>query len=297
MKCIVTGGAGFIGSTLVDTLIKEGHEVAIFDNLSTGFEENINPQATFHKLDIANKYDYASKYFSNIDIIFHMACLARVQPSIENPRRYHDTNVNGTLNLLEMARTYKIKRFVFSSSSSVYGDAKSLPTDEKAELNPKSPYALHKIIGEQYCKLYSELYGLETISLRYFNVYGDRQPLRGAYCLVTGIFLQQKLDGLPMTIRGDGTQRRDFTYVEDVVSANIKAGFSKIKWDGDIFNIGNGNNRSVNELADMLGGDKVYIDPVIEPKETLANISKAKGLLGWEPTTDINDWIKKYNVE
>ena len=278
MKCIVTGGAGFIGSNLVDHLINDGHEVVIFDNLSTGYKENINTKARFHKLDIASKYDYASKYFSKVDVIFHMACLARVQPSIENPRRYHHANVNGTLQLLELARTYNVKKFVFSSSSAVYGDTESLPTSEESPLSPKSPYALHKIIGEQYCKLYNELYDLQTVSLRYFNVYGERQPLSGPYCLVTGIFLQQKLDGKPLTIRGDGEQRRDFTYVKDVVNANIKAATSSIG-SGEIINIGSGTNYSVNQLADMVGGDRTFIDPVIEPRETLADNTRAKELL------------------
>jgi len=228
MRCLVTGGAGFIGSNLVDRLIDDGHEVIVFDNLSTGQQKNINPKAKFFLVDIAHQPYFETNtmkdIMSGVDVVFHMACLARVQPSIENPIEYHSANVNGTLNMLEVCRKYGVKRFVFSSSSSVYGDVeeKDLPTSENSELNPMSPYALHKLVGEQYCKLYSELYGLETVSLRYFNVYGERQPIEGAYTLVMGVFAQQRLNGEKMTIRGDGEQRRDFTYVGDVVDANIR---------------------------------------------------------------------------
>ena len=177
---------------------------------------------------------------------------------------------------------------MFSSSSSVYGDVeeKDLPTSESAELTPMSPYAIHKLIGEEYCKLYSKIYDIETVSLRYFNVYGDRQPTEGAYCLVMGIFAQQRLNGQPMTIRGDGEQRRDFTYVGDVVEANIKAakyGHPYLEVSGETFNIGNGDNRSVNQIADMIGGDRINVEPVIEPRETLADNSKAKKILDWKP--------------
>ena len=299
MKCIVTGGAGFIGSNLTDRLIDGGHQVTIFDDLSTGFEENINPKATFYKVDISNMDDYYPYYFNDVDVIFHLACLARVQPSIENPMEYHNANVNGTLNLLEMARKFNIKRFVFSSSSSVYGDAEQVPTTEECELNPMSPYALHKLIGEQYCKLFSELYGIETVSLRYFNVYGERQPTEGAYCLVMGVFAQQLLNGELMTINGDGEQRRDFTYVGDVVDANIKCATIKMKWDGDIINIGAGDNRSVNQIADLLGGDssRVHRDPVVEPRVTKADNGKAQFLLNWKSTTTLEEWIPKWKEQ
>ena len=299
MKCIVTGGAGFIGSNLTDRLIDGGHQVTIFDDLSTGFEENINPKATFYKVDISNMDDYYPFYFNDVDVIFHLACLARVQPSIENPMEYHNANVNGTLNLLEMARKFNIKRFVFSSSSSVYGDAEQVPTTEECKLNPISPYALHKYIGEEYCKLYSKLYGIETVSLRYFNVYGERQPTEGAYCLVMGVFAQQLLNGELMTINGDGEQRRDFTYVGDVVDANIKCATIKMKWDGDIINIGAGDNRSVNQIADLLGGDnsRIHRDSVVEPRVTKADNGKAQFLLNWKSTTTLEEWIPKWKKD
>ena len=297
MKCVVTGGAGFIGSNLVDRLINDGHEVTVFDNLSTGFKENINSKSIFYEMDISNINDYYPYYFNNVDVIFHMACLARVQPSIENPMEYHNVNVNGTLNLLEMARKFNVKRFVFSSSSSVYGDAEQVPTAEECKLNPISPYALHKLISEQYCKLYSELYEMETVSLRYFNVYGERQPTTGAYCLVMGVFAQQLLNGESMTINGDGEQRRDFTYVGDVVGANIKCGTNKMDWKGDVINIGAGDNRSVNQIADLLGGKRIHRDPVTEPKETLADNSKARFILDWKSTTTLEEWIPKWKKD
>ena len=245
MKCIVTGGAGFIGSNLVDRLIDDGHEVMVIDDLSTGKKENINKLAKFYHKDLTEmRRESDFSIFEGVDIVFHMACLARVQPSIENPHLYHDKNVNGIVNVLEGCRKYGISRLVFSSSSSVYGDAEEVPTSENCKLNPMSPYALHKLIGEQYCKLYSELYGIDTVSLRYFNVYGDRQPTEGAYCLVMGIFAGQRLNNQPMTIRGDGEQRRDFTHVDDVVDANVRCmEYTSAEFKGDIYNIGNGDNR------------------------------------------------------
>tara|TARA_Y100000034_G_scaffold130213_1_gene188072 strand:+ start:820 stop:1722 length:903 start_codon:yes stop_codon:yes gene_type:complete len=297
MKCVVTGGAGFIGSHMVDRLVKEGHEVHIIDNLSTGSEKNINTSAKFHQRDVATHI--IDDILEGADIVFHMACLARVQPSIDKPVLYHYKNVNGIVNVLESCRINKIKRLVFSSSSSVYGDVeqKDLPTNEFAELNPMSPYALHKLVGEEYCKLYSKLYGIETVSLRYFNVYGDRQPTEGAYCLVMGVFAQQRLEDKPMTIRGDGEQRRDFTYVDDVVEANMQVGFHETLKGAHIYNIGNGDNRSVNEIADLIGGDRVNVDPVVEPKETLADNNQFMEYFDWQPKGNLEKWIKKWKKD
>jgi nucleoside-diphosphate-sugar epimerase len=196
--------------------------------------------------------------------------------------------------MLKACVDYGIKRFVYSSSSSVYGDVETTPTPESHKLNPMSPYALQKLIGEQYCKLYSELHGLETACLRYFNVYGDNMSLEGAYKLVIPIFVGQRMNGEPMTIRGDGEQRRDFTYVGDVVDANIKCMDYPLELNGDVFNIGNGDNRSVNDIANMIDGDRINVDPVIEPKETLADNSKAKRVLEWKPTMKIEDWVINY---
>ena len=298
MRVIVTGGAGFIGSNLVDNLINDGHDVIIIDNLSTGKKDNINPKAEFHNIDISDM-DVRGKcsMFDGVDVVFHTAASARVQPSIDNPIEFNKVNVNGTLNILKACVDYGVNRFVYSSSSSVYGDVEQLPTSENHKLNPMSPYALQKLIGEQYCKLFSELYDLETVCLRYFNVYGERQSTEGAYTLVMGKFAQQIMNGESMTIRGDGNQRRDFTYVGDVVDANIRAGFYEHPMWGEVFNIGNGDNRSVNQIATMMGGKRVHIDPVIEPKETLADNQKAREMLGWNTTTKIEDWVKIYKEE
>ena len=304
-RYLVVGGAGFIGSNLVDQLVKDNNEVIVFDDLSTGKEENINPKAKFFKVDISDSNVFDDKrirdysiedVMTGVDAVFHLAAKARVQPSIEDPVSFDRVNVGGMLNILHACVKYKVKRFIYSSSSSVYGDVKELPTKEDTELNPMSPYALQKLIGEQYCKLFYELYGLETICLRYFNVYGERQNTEGAYCLVMGKFAQQRLNGEPMTIRGDGEQRRDFTYVGDVVKANILA--AKTEYPPEtIFNIGNGDNRSVNQIADMIGGDRITVDPVVEPRETLADNTKAHELLDWKPTMIIEDWVKQYKKE
>ena len=298
MKCIVTGGAGFIGSNLVNRLIGDGHDVSVIDDLSTGKEENINPKAKFFKKDISNingLWAYQiDEIFEGVDVVFHTAAKARVQPSIENPIEFNNVNVTGTLNILKACVDYGVSRFIYSSSSSVYGNVEQLPTPEEHKLNPMSPYALQKLIGEQYCKLYSELHELETVCLRYFNVYGDGMSLEGAYKLVIPIFTEQMLRGAPMTIRGNGEQRRDFTYVGDVVDANVRCMDYPLELEGEVFNIGNGDNRSVNQIATMMGGSRMHVEPVIEPKETLADNSKAKKVLGWKTTMKIEDWIETY---
>ena len=291
---LVTGGAGFIGSNLVNKLIKDGHDVVIVDDLSTGERDNIHPKAEAWIVDISDVDEYWDEIFDNIDVVFHTAARARVQPSIKNPIKFNDVNVTGTLNMLKCCVDYGVKRFVYSSSSSVYGNVEKLPTPENHKLNPMSPYALHKLVGEQYCKLYSELYQLETVSLRYFNVYGDRQPTSGAYCLVMGVFAQQRLNGEPMTIRGDGEQRRDFTHVDDVVDANVRCMDYPLEMNGDVFNIGNGDNKSVNDIADLIGGDRVNVEPVIEPRETLSDNIKAREFLGWKPSGDLEKWITSW---
>jgi UDP-glucose 4-epimerase len=297
-KAIVTGGAGFIGSNLVDKLIDMGVEVHIIDDLSTGFEKNINPKAIFHKIDISTLEPDSNYYeFKNTDVIFHTAALARVQPSIEDPIPFDKVNVGGTLRMLKLAHNLGVKRFVYSASSSCYGNNKNFPTPETEPTNPLSPYGLQKYIGEQYCKMFSEVYNLDTVSLRYFNVYGERINLEGAYKLVIAIFADQMLKGKPLTIINDGEQRRDFTYVGDVVNANILAATHPERLDGEIFNIGNGDNYSVNELADMFGGKKEYGVEVLEPFLTLADNSKANLDLGWIPTGDLPTWIKKYKKE
>ena len=223
--------------------------------------------------------------------------MARVQPSIEDPIRYNNANVNGTLNVLYAAHKAGVKRVVYSASSSAYGNATIFPTPETHSTNPLSPYGLQKLVGEQYCKVFSEVYGLDTCSLRYFNVYGERMNLKGAYCLVMGIFAQQMLDNKPLNITNDGNQRRDFTYVGDVVNANILAAQATEDLKGAVFNIGNGANYSVNEVADKFGGEKQYGEQRLEPFETLADNAKAKNILGWKPKGNLMTWIDKYKKD
>jgi len=295
-KCLVTGGAGFIGSNLVDELIKKGDDIIIIDNLSTGKKENLNSEAKFYQLDI-RELDKIKPLFSGVDYVFHLAAAARVQPSIEDPITFNDINLNGTLNILVAAKDAGVKKVIYSASSSAYGNQEQMPLREDMPAHPISPYGLQKYIGELYCRLFSEIYNLPTVSLRYFNVYGKRQALEGAYCLVMGIFVRQQLAGEPMTIVGDGEQRRDFTSVIDVVRANILAAESNEVGKGEVINIGRGNNYSVNELAKMIGGTTVNIPPRIEPKETLADNNLAKELLSWEPTVELPEWLEEYKKE
>ena len=292
-KAIVTGGAGFIGSHLVDKLIEQGVKVTILDNLSTGKKQNINPKAEFIDCDIF-KDTYGDLIFllNGADTVFHLAAKTTVQESIEKPSLYNNINVVGTLNLLEAAAAMKVKRFIFSSSSSVYGNAK-VPTSEDHPLNPISPYALNKLIGEQYCKLYSEIYNIDTVCLRYFNVYGDRMNNEG-YKLVFPIFKEQILNNKPLTINNNGEQRRDFIHVDDVVRANILVAKHSNNFNGDIYNVGNGKNYSINEIADMFGGEKQYGNQVIEPFETLAETAKIDLDLNFQPKKDLKQWISTY---
>ena len=297
-KALVTGGAGFIGSNLVDMLIDNGVDVLVIDNLSTGKIENINGKATFFKEDLSIiETNKLVSILNGVDVIFHLAALARVQPSIENPLPYNEANVTATLNILYAASKSKVKRVVYSASSSCYGDSQSVPQREQDPTNPLSPYGLQKYIGEQYCRMFSEVYELDTVSLRYFNVYGERMSLQGAYCLVTGIFARQMQKGEPLTITNDGNQRRDFTYVGDVVNANILAATHSNNLNGEVFNIGNGKNVSINEVADMFGGEKIYGEQRLEPFETLADNKKARDILNWTPKGNLLKWIKNYKIE
>ncbi|MDP3697754.1 MAG: NAD-dependent epimerase/dehydratase family protein [Candidatus Taylorbacteria bacterium] len=292
MKLLVTGGAGFIGSNIVDELVSQGHRVLVIDNLSLGKKEYINKKAKFYKKDIRN-YKTIKPLFKGVDCVFHLAAQPRIQPSIINPAESFSNNVLGTFNVLLAAKENKVKKFVYSASSSAYGDQKSMPLKESMIPNPKNPYALFKYNGEEMCALFHKLYSLPTVCLRYFNVYGERQANEGAYCTVIGIFLRQKKAGQPLTIVGDGNQRRDFTYVKDVARANILAMRSK-KAVGHLINIGSGRNYSVNEVAKMVDPRHVFIPPRPgEAKLTLADISKAKKLLGWKPKVMLEDWLAK----
>jgi UDP-glucose 4-epimerase len=296
MNCIVVGGAGFIGSNLTDSLIDKGYSVSIIDNLSTGKEENLNPNANFYDLDMSDSLNSSkiTQIMQNADAVFLLAAKARVQPSIKDPMSYEKNNTIGVLNILKCAVDAKVKRVVYSASSSAYGDCQNFPTKETEPVNPMSPYGAQKYYGEVLCRTFSQVYDIETVSLRYFNVYGERQNLDGAYALVMGIFAHQRLSNEPMSIRGDGEQRRDFTYVGDVVNANILASISANVGNGEVINIGNGDNRSVNQIADLIGGARINVAPVVEPFQTLADNSLAKILLGWEPTQKIEDWMPDY---
>ncbi len=299
MKYVVTGGAGFIGSNLVDELIDSGQTVHVIDNFISGKKENCNPKAKYHNIDLSDsaKFKNLVDILKSADTVFHLACIARVQPSIENPIKYEKNNTISLVNILKASVDAKVRRFVYSSSSSVYGDNNLLPQKEDFETNPMSPYGAQKLYGEILCKTFSQVYNLETISLRYFNVYGEKQNIDGAYSLVIGIFLFQKSKNMPLTIRGDGNQKRDFTYVGDVVRANILASKAKIQNFGEIINIGNGDNRSINQVASYISDKVRYVDPVSEPFETLADNNKAKELLNWKPTQDVHSWITKYLEE
>lgn len=295
-KCLVTGGAGFIGSNLVDALIKRGDKVVILDNLSTGKKENINPQAEFHQLDL-KEVEKIKPLFLGVDYVFHLAAFPRVQPSIQDPIFSNEMNLTNTLNVLVAARDAKVKKVIYSASSSAYGDQEKMPLQEDMPARPLSPYGLQKYVGELYCRLFSEIYDLPTVSLRYFNVYGKRQALEGAYCLVMGIFVAQRLRNEPMTIVGDGTNRRDYTNVEDIVAGNILAMESNKVGKGEVINLGRGHNFSINELAQMIGGPTVNLPPRIEPKESLADNNLARELLGWVPQVNLPEWLDGYKKE
>lgn len=300
-KVIVTGGAGFIGSHLSRGLIEKGFEVHIIDNLFTGKRENIPTHTIFHEVDIRNinKLDKVFKSISGTGIyaVFHCAAIPMVQFSIDNPVGSHNVNINGTHNILMASVRHKVKKLIYSSSCSVYGDQEKLPLREEMLPDPKSPYALQKYFGEQACKTYNKVYGIETVSLRYFNVYGVGQDPNGNYAMLIAKFINQSRNKEPMTITGTGDQTRDFIYVSDVADANIQALESKKIGNGEIINIGSGLNTSVNKIADIIGGKKKYIAKRLEPKHALADITKARSLLGWQPKVDIKtgiDLIKNY---
>ena len=296
MRCLITGGAGFIGSNLVDALIERGDEVIVIDNLSAGKRENVNPKAQFHQLDIRD-LEKIKPLFKGVDYVFHLAALTNIQFSIDNPAESHDVNLNGTINVLISAREAKVKRVIYSASSSAYGLQDKLPWEENMAPRVLSPYSVQKYVGELYCRSFNLIYGLETVSLRYFNVYGKRQRLEGAYAPVMGIFIRQRLAGEPMIIYGDGEQTRDFTSVVDVVRANILAMESKKVGKGEVINIGRGRSYSVNELAKMVGGPVKFSPPRIEVRNSLADNNLAKELLGWEPAVNLPQWLEEYKRE
>ena len=296
MISLVTGGAGFIGSNLVDYLIEQGHEVICVDNESAECNDKFywNNKACNIIGDITD-YDFMKNCFKDVDYVFHLAAESRLQPAIKNPIEAVYKNCVGTTTILQCAREAGVKRFVYSSTSSGYGFNPS-PNVETQPDDCLNPYSASKVAAEKFCKMYSDLYGLETVVLRYFNVFGERSPRRGQYAPVIGIFDRQKLSGEALTIVGDGTQRRDFIYVGDVAKANLIAAEATLdkKYFGQVFNIGSGINYSVQEIADAISDNQTYIPKRDgEMETTWSNIEKASEILGWRPEVDVLEWIKK----
>ena len=294
-KSLVTGGAGFIGSNLVDTLLELGHEVVCVDNESAESNEEFywNPKAYNVKADIVD-YTAMKNCMTGIDYVFHLAAESRIQPAILNPIEAVTKNCVGTCTILQAAREAGVKKVMYSSTSSGYGFNEP-PNNESQPDDCLNPYSVSKVAGEKLCKMYTNLFGLKTISFRYFNVYGERQPLKGQYAPVIGIFLRQRAADESLTIVGDGEQRRDFTHVSDVVQANILAATKDIdeEFYGTLFNVGNGQNYSINEIADKISDNQVNIPPRIgEARTTLANNNKLKSVLGWEPKVNLMEWIE-----
>lgn len=307
MRTLVTGGAGFIGSNLVDLLLLNNHEVTVIDNESSDAHDNFywNPFANNNKLDICD-YKNTRELYDGIDAVFHVAAEARIQPCIVNPLKAVRSNVVGTCTVLQCAREAGVGKVIYSSTSSAYGLANTPPLKEDMPTDCLNPYSVTKVAGEELCKMYYKLFGLKTIIFRYFNVYGERQPLKGQYAPVVGIFLRQKRNGEAMTIVGDGNQRRDFTHVSDVVSANLKAldvngnvyykssDIAYRTWSlGGVLNVGTGINHSVNEIAKMIGGRTEFIPKRLgESNVTLADISITSQILNWKPKVLLNKWIE-----
>lgn len=296
MKCLVTGGAGFIGSHLVDALIENGHQVTVIDNLSVGRLKNIESHldsASFLFLegDVCDR-NFMTSLHGNFDWVFHLAALADIVPSIESPSTYFDSNVLGTLNVAEFARANSVKKLVYAASSSCYGIPEKFPTPENSKIDPQYPYALTKYLAEELLLHWNQVYGLPVISLRFFNVYGPRARTSGTYGAVFGVFLAQKLAGKPMTIVGDGNQTRDFTYVTDVCNALMLAA-SAINV-GRIYNVGSGSSYSINTLVQLLGGSKVHIPKRPgEPDCTYADISRIERELSWSPKVTLNEGVTR----
>ena len=291
-KVIVTGGCGFIGSHLVDELVKKNYEVHVIDNLSAVSNDKFyfNENAFYYKISILNKTKI-EKIFKDTKCVFHLAAESRIQTAIENPENAYQINVLGTLNILELCKKFKVERFILSTTSSVYGLTENLPTDETEKLNCLNPYSLSKYFSEELCKQYVDHF--KVIILRYFNVYGERSPTNGQYAPVVGIFLNQLKNNLELTIVGDGEQRRDFIHVLDVVGVNIELFELNFEFHGDIYNIGSGYNSSVNEIANLISNKHRYIGlRPGEAKNTLAKIDKIKNLINFEPKRNIKYFIE-----
>lgn len=297
-KALVTGGCGFIGSHIVDRLCEKGILVNVVDDLSATENESFfyNSKALYHEVNILDK-DKLERVFDYFkpDVVFHLAAKARIQRSIENPQNTCEVNFSGTCNILEFSRKYNVDRVLFSSTSSVYGLKNQCPLREDMPKDCLNPYSISKSAAEELCKMYYGLYKLKVITFRYFNVFGERQPIKGEYAPVIGLFFKQKLSGKEMTIVGDGLQTRDFTYIEDVVNANLLAAETRNeKAFGQIFNVGSGKSNSVLEISKMIDGNISFLpERKGEAQNTLADISKIENLLGYRSVTNLENWIKK----
>ena len=295
LKAIVTGGAGFIGSHMVDLLIENNYEVTVIDNLANGRLDNIlqhKHSVHFVQADIGDYESNIEQYFINVDYVFHYAALADIVPSINNPVKYHKANVDGTIRILEASRKSKnLKKFIYAASSSCYGIPNIYPTPENTSINPEYPYAHTKTIAEQYVMHWGQIYNMPVVSMRFFNVYGLRHRTSGTYGAVFGVFLAQLLNNKPLTIVGDGQQTRDFTFVTDIVDACYLASQSNI--NNEIFNVGSDNTYSINYLVDLLGGEKLHIPKRPgEPDCTYADITKIKKMLNWKPKVTFENGVQ-----
>jgi UDP-glucose 4-epimerase len=294
-RAIVTGGAGFIGSHMVDLLVDRGYSVAVIDNLATGRIENLahhrrEPRVDFQQMDMCSLTP-DSRLFRGVDHVFHFGGIGDIVPSIERPLEYMRANVNGTLAVLEASRHAGVRKVVYAASSSCYGLATELPTTEQAPIRPEYPYALSKHLGESAALHWAQVYRLPVISIRMFNVYGPRVRTTGAYGAVFGVFLAQKLHGKPFTVVGDGTQRRDFVYVTDVARAYLLAAESEVS--GEIFNLGAGDPQPVNRLVELMGGEVVHVPKRPgEPDCTWADVGKIQRMLGWKPEVSFPDGVE-----
>lgn len=296
-KVLVTGGLGFIGSNLVRTLVDEGYEVHALDILAEPpVASRRVPGAQYHQGDVRDG-ELIRRLMDGVSYVFHLAALPRVQYSLEYPEETHAVNVNGTLTLLVAARDAKVEKFVNSSSGAVYGDQDRMPFTEDMSPNPMSPYALHKYIGERYCRQFAEVYGVPTVSLRYFNVYGPHDDPNGPYALVVSRFIELRRSGKPLTIRGDGTNSRDYTHVQDVVAANLRAATSTGVGSGEVFNIGGGRAISVCDVAACVGGDTVFVEACNEPRHALSDTTRARTILGWEPQVVFEEGVAQLKRE
>jgi nucleoside-diphosphate-sugar epimerase len=295
VKVAVVGGAGFIGSNLVDALVERGdNDVLIVDNLTTGYRQNLNAAAQLAEIDIATDSERLTSALDGREVVFLTAAMPRVPRSIEDPVGTHAVNVTGALRVMKAAVDAGVRRVVYSSSSSVYGDQPSLPLTEDMPPNPLNPYACQKLMSEIYARNFARIYGLETVCLRYFNVYGPRQVTEGAYRLVIGIFMDQRSRGEPLTIHGDGQQTRDFTWVGDVVRANIMASESDRVGTGEPINVGAGAEVSIARIAELIGGPVTYQPPRgFDERYKRAGIVRARELLGWEPTVHVEEGMRR----